>query len=175
MNDDTHHSGTPSPDDRSAAEPAPSLSGLAERTSALAADVEHLRSMIEPMVESMVESMVQSTVESVIGTVRRELAECIRTRRVEVVDDRSFRRVVISAERDHGTIEVHARGTGDGTTCVDLWAFDPIDHDPARVGLSLVDGGNVVTVMEVAAGAAPTHWLAADDDHPEHPEWKPGN
>ncbi len=83
-------------------------------------------------------------------------AQEVRTRRVAVIEDDGFERVVIQADGAHGEVTVTARGGRNGTTAAELYAHDPTEGDAATAGVALVRDGNLrwVTDLLGAPGAA---------------------
>ena len=61
-------------------------------------------------------------------------AQEVRTRRVAVIEDDGFERVVLEADGTHGEITVTARGGRNGATAAELYAHDPTEGDGATAG-----------------------------------------
>ncbi len=70
----------------------------------------------------------------------------VRTRRLVVVDEAGRPRVTVTVERGAASVRVDAAG---GDPSAELFAVDPVDADGAEVGLALVRGGDVVTIVAV--------------------------
>ncbi len=86
-------------------------------------------------------------------------AQEVRTRRVAVIEDDGFERVVIQANGTHGEVTVTARGGRNGTTAAELYAHDPTDGDAATAGVTLVRDGDLRWVRDLLSepsGAART-------------------
>jgi hypothetical protein len=109
-----------------------------------------------------VESEVRD-VRTGLDDLRRALDHEVRTRRLVVVDRGGFERLVADGGGDDASVTLRARGSGSGSTAVQLFANDPVDGDEARVGVALADGGEIVAVIEVSGDAGPTVWLRQGD------------
>ena len=70
-------------------------------------------------------------------------AQEVRTRRVAVVEDDGFERVVLQAHGSHGEITVAARGDRRGATAAELYAHDPSEGDGATAGVTLICDGDL--------------------------------
>lgn len=110
-------------------------------------------------------SVVES-LRSEIRALREALALEVRTRRIVVAESDGFERLVASAADGFGHLSVFGRTVGGHTTCVELFANDPIDATGAHVGVSLTDHDEVVAVFEAIQGGTPRMWVAGagDDD-----------
>ena len=94
-------------------------------------------------------------VERLLGKMIERTATELRTRRLVVIEDDGFERVVIDALGSHGEVTVTARGGSSGSTAVDLFAHDASEGDGASAGLALVERGSVVGSFAAMAGTAP--------------------
>ncbi len=109
-----------------------------------------------------------------VGSLRQELAELraslareVRTRRVVVIEEDGFVRVVLEARARYGRVGVLARRagleSGHGSvaepTCVELVANDASDGDGPHVAVALTDRGDVVATFEVHQGGPPVLWI----------------
>jgi hypothetical protein len=84
-----------------------------------------------------------------LAALRRALGEELRTRRLVVVEDDGFERVVISARGAFGYVAVCGRNGPRDRSRVELFANDPIDGDGTHVGVALSTRGDVVASLEV--------------------------
>jgi hypothetical protein len=92
--------------------------------------------------------------EDPVEALRAELAALrdeVRTRRVVVVDAAGRPRITLAVDRGTASVRVDAPG---GDPSAEVFAVGPIGADGPEVGLALVVGGDVVTVVR-AAGDAP--------------------
>jgi hypothetical protein len=97
-----------------------------------------------------------------VAALRAELHREIRTRRVVVVEEDGFERIVLSADGSHGEVVVAARPSQDRLTRTELFALDSDDTEGPFVGIELVDRGNSVAGLSVLEGHRPRLW----DDTP---------
>lgn len=106
------------------------------------------------------------TLSSELAELRASLLREVRSRRVVVVEHDGFERIVLGASERFGHVTVVSRTAIDSSTGVELFANDAVDAEPANVGLALVDGGDVVSTLDVTSGARPRLWLP--DGREEH-------
>lgn len=104
-----------------------------------------------------------------IRELRASLAAEVRTRRVVLAESDGFERLVAAANGGFGHVTLFGRTGADHTTCVELFANDPIDASGAHVGVALTDHDEVVATFEAVQGRPPTIWLAADDHEDDDP------
>lgn len=97
-----------------------------------------------------------------VAALRDELRHEIRTRRVVVVEEDGFERIVLGADDSHGEVVVAARPSRDQSTRTELFALDSDDAEGPFVGVELVDRGNSVAGLSVLEGYRPQLW----DDTP---------
>lgn len=109
----------------------------------------HLGQLVE-----RIDSMGRELVE-----LRRALGEEVRTRRVVVVEDDGFERIVLGAAARFGHVTVQARSAGGEPACVELFANDRINGGGAHVGVALSDAGDVAAVLELIVGRLPELWI----------------
>jgi hypothetical protein len=96
-----------------------------------------------------------------IAALRASLREEVRTRRV-VIEREGFERVVISSENGFGQVAVFGR-TGDAdSTCVELFATDPVDGDGTHVGVAITETGEVTAAFELLEGRGARLWTDHD-------------
>ena len=76
-------------------------------------------------------------------------AQEVRTRRVAVIEDDGFERVVLQANGTHGEVTVTARGGPNSTTAAELYAHDPTEGDAATAGIALVRDGDLQWVTDL--------------------------
>jgi hypothetical protein len=89
-----------------------------------------------------------------IEALRAEVAALrdeVRTRRVVVVDAAGRPRITLAVDRGAASVRVDAPG---GDPSAEVFAVEPVEADGPEVGLALVVGGDVVTVVR-AAGDPP--------------------
>jgi hypothetical protein len=82
----------------------------------------------------------------------------VRTRRLVVVEEDGFERIIAAGRGDVGDIAVYGRPWATGRTCIGLSALDPMDGDGVHVALSMVDEGDIVAALELAQPGVPTFW-----------------
>jgi hypothetical protein len=99
------------------------------------------------------------TLSSELAELRASLLREIRSRRVVVVGHDGFERIVLGADERFGHVTVVSRTATASSTGAELFANDAIDAEPANVGLALVDGGDVVSTLDVTTGGRPRLWL----------------
>ena len=80
-------------------------------------------------------------------------AQEVRTRRIAVIEDDGFERIVLEANGTHGEITVAARGDGGGVTAAELYAHDPSDGDSSTAGVTLVRDGDLRWTRAYLLGA----------------------
>lgn len=97
---------------------------------------------------------------------RASLEAEVRTHRVVLTESDGFERLVLAAAGGFAHVTVYGRTRGDGTTCVELFANDPIDTRGAHVGFALTDHDEVVATFATVEGERPTIWVADDDQSP---------
>jgi hypothetical protein len=98
-------------------------------------------------------------VERILPELIEHTAQEVRTRRVAVVEDDGFERVVLEANDTHGEVTVTARGGHNGTTAAELYAHDPTEGNTATAGVTLVRDGDLRWVRDLLSepsGAART-------------------
>jgi hypothetical protein len=93
-----------------------------------------------------------------LAGLRRSLSNEVRTRRVVVEEADGFDRVVLEARSIFGGVEVRSRARLGEATAAGLFALDPGDGDPAQVGVSLSDRGNIVASLDVYSRHRPRLW-----------------
>ena len=103
-----------------------------------------------------------AVVQQEVAALRAELRTEVRTRRVVVIEDDGFERIVLSADESHGEIVVAARPSEDRSTKAVLFALDSEDAEGPFVGMELVDRGNSVAGLSLLEGHRPRLW----DDTP---------
>jgi hypothetical protein len=96
-----------------------------------------------------------------LQALRDALGRELRTRRIVVVEDDGFERVLVTTRGTFGFVAVRGRDGEGGATCVELFASDPIDGDGANVGVSLSDRGDVVAALDVLERHRARLWVAA--------------
>ena len=82
-------------------------------------------------------------VERLLLELLEHTAQEVRTRRLAVIEDDGFERVVLEAGGSHGEITVAARGDGRGATAAELYAHDASEGDEATAGVALVRDGDL--------------------------------
>jgi hypothetical protein len=92
------------------------------------------------------------------------LAVEVRTRRLVVVDQSGFERLVAEGRDNHGFLVLRGQSAAQRSTSVQLFADDPLDGEGAHVGVALGERGDIVAVLEVSDGREPTLWLRGPDD-----------
>jgi CBS domain-containing protein len=70
-------------------------------------------------------------------------AQEVRTRRVAVIEDDGFERVVLGANGTHGEVTVTAREGRNAATAAELYAHDPTEGDGSTAGIALVRDGDL--------------------------------
>jgi hypothetical protein len=90
---------------------------------------------------------------------RHRLLDEVRTRRLVVVSDDAFERVVADAFPSHGGVEVRSRGPAGSTTVAGLFAVDADEGDPANIGLALSSRGDVAALLDLYEGHQPRVWI----------------
>jgi hypothetical protein len=120
--------------------------GLDQRVDALEAEATRLRDALDCL--------------------RASLAVEVRTRRLVVVDESGFERLVAEGAGNHGFLVLRGQAVGQGSTSVQLFADDPLDGEGVHVGVALGERGDIVAVLEVSDGREPTLWLRGPDDTP---------
>jgi hypothetical protein len=101
---------------------------------------------------------------------RALLATELRTRRVVVVDEAGFERIVLAAHEKYGHVTVFAAAPGRASTCVELFVTDRVDEDGAEVGVALVDAGDTVATLNAFTGRRARLWV---DDGPSRAPIEP--
>ena len=90
-------------------------------------------------------------VERLLLELLEHTAKEVRTRRLAVIEDDGFERVVLQADGTHGEVTVAARGEGGGATAAEMYAHDPSDGDGATAGVTLVRGGDLQWTRDLLA------------------------
>src|SRR5882762_4519852 len=72
---------------------------------------------------------------------RRSSDREVRTRRLVVVEEDGFERIVAEGGGRFGQVTVYGRTPDGRSTCVELFVNDPVDANAAHAGMALVDGG----------------------------------
>ncbi len=93
-----------------------------------------------------------AAVEQLLGELIEHLSDEVKTRRLVVVEDDGFERVVLAAAGRHGEVMVAARNPGGGTTAAELYAHDAMEGDGAHAGVAVVSGGDIAAVIEAMVG-----------------------
>ncbi len=117
----------------------------------------------DPRLDNLTAAVESLRVE--IAVLRRGLGREIRARRIVVVDDDGFERVVIAAEPGFGYVTVHARAQPERSTTAELFANDRTNGSGPHVGVALSDAGDVTATLEVVHGEPARLWLG--DEPPE--------
>ena len=108
-----------------------------------------------------------------LGSLRHELVELrtslaheIRTRRVVILEEDGFARIVLETRGHYGRVGVLTReprgepaNKHGQPTCIELVAHDAIDADPPNVAIALTDSGDVVATLEATQGRGPVLWI----------------
>jgi len=100
-----------------------------------------------------------------LADLRTSLASEVRTRRVVVVEEDGFERIILGARDRFGHVTVVSRTPPGASTIAELFANDPVDADGANVGVALTDAGNVVATLDVADDRAPRLWTSDGREH----------
>jgi hypothetical protein len=90
-----------------------------------------------------------------VALLRSGLREEVRTRRLVVVEDDGFPRVVAEAQGLYGGVEVRSRAGERPAVASGLFVVDAGDGDPANAGAQLSDAGDVVALLDVSGGRSP--------------------
>ncbi len=104
--------------------------------------------MDDPTGTSSVEARL-GAVERLLGELIEHLGHEVRTRRVVVVEDDGFERVILASGGRHGEVTVAARNPGVGTTAAELYAHDAVEGDGPHAGVALIEDGDVSVLREV--------------------------
>jgi hypothetical protein len=97
-----------------------------------------------------------------------ERVEEVRCRRLVVVDDDGFERVVIDSGRGAGQVGVFAGAPGQGAAAL-LFGVDTQDGEGATVGFALVERGEARVMLDLVDGHEPALWIVGADDEPGQP------
>lgn len=93
-----------------------------------------------------------------------DLAREVRTRRLTIVEDDGFERLVAAGRGHFGHLTLRGRAPVGRSTLVELFANDPADGDDTNVGAALCDHGDVVASIDVTRGSPPALWWSDADD-----------
>jgi hypothetical protein len=102
------------------------------------------------------------TLEEEVAELRESLAREVRSRRIVVVEEDGFERIVLGARDRFGHVSVQSRTAVGTSTTAELFANDGLDGDAAEVGVALTDRGEVVSTLDVTSGRPPRLWVSPD-------------